>query len=115
MKCPNCSKLLPITKILKPSKDAVVCIYCYGIIPSEDIAWSDGKFHFTVLGHVVSDTCRVAPRVLMKEQTALILDIQKIRATAIKIIRQEPNLRCICGEFAIKDSDIAVEVLTENK
>jgi hypothetical protein len=115
MKCPNCDKILPITKPLKAVQDEVVCVYCHGIIPSEAIAWSDGKFHFTVLGYVVSSSCKVAPRVLMKEQTASVLDINKLRAKAIKIIRQEPNLRCVCGEFDIKDSDIAIELLAENQ
>jgi len=115
MKCPKCSKIVPITKVLQPKDDAVTCVYCGHVIPAESLIWSDGKFHFTVLGDVSSIKLQNGPRVLMREQTATVLDIRKIRAIAIKIINEEPNLRCICSEFAIQDSDIRVEVLTEKK
>jgi len=115
MNCPQCGKTVPIIKKIRPVGDAVTCVYCKHVIPAELMVWSDGKFHFTILGDVKNPRCPVQPRVLMKEQSASVLDIPKIRAMAIKIINREPNLRCICGEFDIKDSDIRVELLTEEK
>jgi hypothetical protein len=115
MNCPKCGKVMPITKKVEPINDAVACTYCRHVVPAELMVWSDGKFHFTVLGDVTNPQCRVKPRILMKEQTAIVLDIPKLKAIAIQIINREPNLRCICGEFEIKDSDIRIELLTEEK
>ena len=115
MNCPECGKIVPITKVVKPTDDALSCVYCHHVIPSESITWSDGKFHFIILGDVKNPKCPVSPRILMKEQIISVLDIKKIRATAIKIINREPNLRCICSEFFIQDSDIRVEILLENQ
>lgn len=115
MKCPQCSKIVPIIRTVQPKGDAVTCVYCKHVIPAELMVWSDGKFHFTILGDVTNPRCPVKPRILMNEQSIEVLDIPKIRETAIRIINKEPNLRCICGEFDIKDSDIRVELLMENK
>ena len=115
MKCPQCNKTVPIIRKLQPKDDAVACVYCKHVIPAELIVWSDGKFHFDVLGDVTSPKCPVKPRVLMREQSIAVLDIPKMRATAIRIINEEPNLRCICQEFYIEDSDIRVELLIEKK
>jgi len=115
MKCPKCGKVVPITKVLQPKDDAVTCTYCNHVIPAESLIWSDGKFHFVILGDVSSIELQNGARVLMKDQTASVLDIRKIRTVAIKIINQEPNLRCVCSEFQIQDSDIRVEVLIEKK
>jgi len=116
MNCPECGKVLAITKILQPINDTVICSYCTHAIPSEDIVWkSDGKFHFNILGDVVADNCNVAPRLLLEEQTIKVLDIRRIRATAIRIIRREPNYRCICSEFFIEDKDIRIDILQEIK
>lgn len=115
MKCSECGKTVPITKVLQPKDDAVTCMYCGYVIPAESLTWSDGKFHFTVLGDVASIKLINGPRVLMREQVVKTLDIRKLRAAAIKIIRREPNLRCVCGEFQIQDSDIRIELLPEKK
>ncbi len=115
MNCPKCNKVVPITKVLQPKGDAIVCAYCQEIIPVESIVWSDGKFHFVILGDVTAIKLANGPRVLMQDQSASVLDIQKIRSTATRIIYREPNLRCICSEFMIKDSNIRVELLLENK
>ena len=115
MKCPECNKIVPIIKVLQSHDDAIKCVYCHYIILTESIVWSDGKFHFTILGDVNTIKLQNGPRILMKEQVTSTLDIKKIRTTAIEIINREPNLRCICSEFQIQDSDIRVELLMEEK
>lgn len=111
MTCPECGKVIAFTKPLKATDDAVTCMYCHQVIPAESIVWSDGKFHFDILGDVT--LIKIAPRVLMKNQTTTVLDLRKLLAQATSIIFKEPNLQCICSEFFIQDSDIRIEVLTE--
>jgi len=113
MKCPKCKKLVSITKPLKPQEDAIVCLYCNHTIASEFITWKDGKFRFNVLGEVTAKHCCIPPRLLMKEQQTSVLDLVKLKETAIRIIRREPNLHCICTEFCIADEDIRIEVVLE--
>jgi len=116
MKCPACNKVVPITKVLHPSGDAVPCIYCQHVIPSEQIAWGDGKFHFRILGDVTNISKKakpLSPRILMQDQVASLLNLPKILEIAIKTIRKEPNLRCVAEEFMISDSHIRVDLLLE--
>lgn len=113
MNCPKCDKTVPITKVLTAKDDAVICVYCNHVIPAEDIAWSDGKFHFNVLGEVRA--IKVKPRELLKDQIVPILDFTKMLAKARKIIKDEPNIRCLCGEFAITEDDVRIELLLESK
>ena len=68
MNCPKCNRIIPITKILQPTDDTVMCVICHNIISTESIVWADGNFHFIVLGDVTSKSCRLSPRILMKEQ-----------------------------------------------
>jgi hypothetical protein len=105
--------VVPITKVLQAKDDAVICVYCNRVIPVEEIVWSDGVFHFDVIGNVT--VIKVQPRVLLRDQMAPILDFSKILDKAKKIIKSEPNIRCICGEFAIGDDDIRVELILEPK
>ena len=111
MICKHCSKILPITKVLKAKNDAVSCIYCKAVVASEDIAWKDGRFHFRIIGDV--KVSNIKPRILLDNQTSNTLDIEKIKDTARSIISSEPNLNAICQEFSIKEEDIYVEVLSE--
>lgn len=60
-------------------------------------------------------TIKVAPQLLQKNQVAQVLDLKIILAKARKFIFSEPNIRCICGEFGIIESDIRVELISEPK
>ena len=111
MKCKHCKKTLAITKPLPATGDAVACTYCNGINPVEEIAWTDGKFRFRVLGDV--PLMKVAPRILMHTQSAKTLDIRSIREKAIDIVNRTPNIKCICQEFMINPEDIRVEIVPE--
>jgi len=115
MNCPKCGKVLAITKIVEPTKDAVTCIYCAHVIPAESLTWEDGRFHFRVIGDVTAPKCNISPRVLMEHQDAAQLDLRKLTQTAIQIINRQPNLRCVCGEFMIDNSHIRVELLDEQE
>lgn len=111
MKCPKCEKVIAFTRPLKPVDDAIVCQYCQEVISAEKIAWSDGTFHFRVIGEVVS--LDISARILMENQTIQVLDIKKMLTKATEFINQEPNLRAVCQEFMIANSNIHVEVLSE--
>ena len=111
MNCPKCSKIIPITKPLEAKEDTVICAFCQHVISTETIVWADGKFHFRVMGDVTS--IRVQPRVLMDNQAVSVFDAEKILKKAKKIIFEQPNLKCICGEFQIRDSHIRIELLPE--
>jgi hypothetical protein len=113
VKCSKCDKVIPITRELKPTDDAVTCVYCNNVIPTEDITWEDGTFHFNIVGDVTAIPLEFGARKLMQNQQAKILDIRKILAQAKREINEQPNINCICGEFAIKDSDIRLELLLE--
>jgi DNA-directed RNA polymerase subunit RPC12/RpoP len=115
--CPECNKIVPITKSLKIADDTIECIYCNHVIPVKKLVWSDGKFHFRILGDVNNAQSKInfAPRILMNNQVTKVFDLPKILAKAITIINKEPNLRCVCEEFFIKDKDIRVELVLENK
>ena len=114
VKCFECDKVIPITRELKPTDDAVSCVYCNNVIPTEDMTWEDGKFHFNILGDVTSINLEFGPRKLMRNQKTTTLDIRKILTQAKRYIRSEPNINCVCGEFDIKDSDIRLELLLED-
>ena len=111
MNCPKCDKVLAITKVLEAKNDAITCVYCNNIVSSQEIVWKDGKFHFRILGNVT--TIKITPRVLMDNQSASKLDVRKILSQARGYIKQEPNIKCICGEFMIKEDDISVDILME--
>jgi hypothetical protein len=111
MNCSKCEKVVAFTRPLKPVDDAIVCAYCQNVIPAEEIAWSDGTFHFRVIGEVVS--LDIPARILMENQTVRILDIKKILSFAKTLIHREPNLKAILQEFMIGDSNIHIEVLRE--
>ena len=111
MNCWNCGKVLPITKPLKPKDDVLVCYYCNATTNSSQLSWSDGKFHFNIVGDVRVEN--ISPKVILKNQKAKVLDLDKIRRKSLTYIKQEPNLRAICGEFDIKSSDVRIEILKE--
>jgi len=113
LKCIHCGKLVPITKTIQNKDDAISCVYCSGVIPSEIIVWSDGLFHFNIMGDVT--IIKVAPQLLQKNQTAQVLDLKTILAKSRKFIFAEPNIKCICREFGITESDIRVELILEPK
>ncbi len=111
MNCPKCKKIIPITKPLEAKEDTIMCVFCQHIIPTEAIVWADGKFHFRVVGDVVS--IRIQPRVLMDNQAVSVFNLETILKKAKKIIFEQPNLRAVCSEFFIRDSHIRVELLPE--
>lgn len=113
MKCPKCERKLAITKVIKPSEDGVVCVHCHHVVPSHSITWSDGLFHFNVVGNVNDKKSAISPRLLMENQTIKTLDLGKIRERAKHIISEQPNLRAICQEFFIGTSDIFIELIQE--
>lgn len=113
MNCPECNKVVPITRVVKAEGDALSCVYCNQVIPSESLIWSDGKFHFNILGDVRLIQLQFGPRVLLSNQSAKVLDIPKILDRAKKIIRGEPNINCVCSEFYIQDSDIKLDLILE--
>ncbi len=111
MNCPACGKVLAFTKPLMPSDDAVTCRYCYKVVPAEQLVWSDGQFHFDILGDVPVE--KISPKVIMRNQRAKILDLGKIHSKALRYIQAEPNLRAICGEFGITSANIRIVLLSE--
>ena len=113
MNCPACNKVVPIIKKLKSKGDAVICVYCNNVIPSEDIAWKDGKFHFRVVGEVV--TIDIPPRILMDDQVVAKLDLDQVRKKALAIMHREPNIRCVMSEFFIEDEQVRIELLAEKQ
>lgn len=113
MNCPSCHKVVPITQTVQPKEDAITCPYCFRVIPSESIVWKDGEFHFNIIGDVKA--IKISPRLLLKNQSTKVLDLKKVLQTAKNIISKEPNIRCICNEFAIADNDIRVELITESQ
>ena len=115
MNCPKCGKVVPITRVLEPENDAVTCAYCSHVIPAESLTWEDGRFHFQIIGDVTAPKCNISPRILMHHQDAAKLDLRHLRSEAINIINRQPNLRCVCQEFMIKDSDIRVDLLDETE
>ena len=83
------------------------------VIPTEKIVWSDGLFHFHIIG--ICPDVKISPRLLMKNQTVKKLDLAKVLSKALSLIKKEPNLRAICSEFQIDDSRIHVELVQEDK
>jgi len=113
MTCSKCGKVLPINGVIDDNSNPLVCVYCEHVTPIEDIKWSDGLFHFRVIGEVHYKN--LVPRVLLENQTVAKLDIPHLREKARAIIGKQPNLRAICQEFFIEDDDIHIDVLTEEK
>lgn len=78
----------------------------------ENVAWSDGRFHFNIIGEVADS--KISPRILMRDQTTTLLDCDKIHKKAVDIIFKEPNLRAICSEFFIGETNISIQLITED-
>ena len=113
MNCPQCDKIIPITKAIQATGDAVQCIYCHAVVPSEKLTWTDGEFHFNIMGDVT--VMPIAPQILLRNQSTKILDINAILARAKKIIKSEPNIYCLVREFDIREIDYRLELLKEPK
>lgn len=113
MNCNKCDKVLAITRTLKPTEDAIVCRYCNTVVDVKNIVWSDGKFHFNIMGEVPVDG--ISPKIILNNQVSKEFDAQKILSRAQSYVKSEPNLKARCGEFGITDNDMQVVLLHEEK